>query len=418
MLNISALDLIKNGYSEAATPPGVLKQPPVLVNGTGSVPVVFTREFEDEIPAAELLRRCAWEIGEHKPAEANKPAENHVGLAIVAPHQGFAHWRIQPEWIEKISKERGQAWQNCRLIIRLYDVTCIQFNGFNAHAIQNISIPNICGQQLFALSRAGTVQLAEVGFELKSGEFIPAARSQCVQFPPDGVSSRTDHAALLVDEKLRVEAVDNIWEQDSILAERRKPKLREKLRIATFAFEAAACGSNSVLGKFVSELATGQAQHGHEVHVFLPRSEAFSTDLKHGAVHYHALNVPVNASIMDAALEYARATEKRLKEFPDFDLYHLHEWMTGLAPWIGTRPTILSLTSTETTRLNGSEPTALSREISKIERDLVQMAECVLTPAWLRGKALAEFGADEQRIRAFPMEGRVPTESDSDLDSA
>jgi hypothetical protein len=49
---------------------------------------------------AETLRRYAWEIGEENAAETYVPADNHVGLVAVTPNQGFAHWRIQQQWVE------------------------------------------------------------------------------------------------------------------------------------------------------------------------------------------------------------------------------------------------------------------------------------------------------------------------------
>src|SRR5690348_10045415 len=83
----------------------------------------------------EFLRRCAWEIGERKPADAYVPAENHVGLCVVNPTSAFAHWRICPDWIEKMYAARGGAWHNCRLVLRLYDVSYVIFNGLNAHSM-------------------------------------------------------------------------------------------------------------------------------------------------------------------------------------------------------------------------------------------------------------------------------------------
>ncbi|HEY7424755.1 MAG TPA: DUF4912 domain-containing protein, partial [Gemmataceae bacterium] len=85
----------------------------------------------------ETLRRCAWEVGEQRCADAYVPAENHVGLAAVTPHQGFAHWRIRSEWVDETARQRGGAWHNCRLVLRLYDVSYIQFTGTNAHRIQD-----------------------------------------------------------------------------------------------------------------------------------------------------------------------------------------------------------------------------------------------------------------------------------------
>src|SRR6266849_4027726 len=139
---------------------------------------------------AEFLCRCAWEIGEKKPAAAYCPTENHAGLAAVTPSQGFAHWRILSEWVDRSAREKGDAWHHCRLIMRLYDVSYIQFNGLNAHRIQDQTLPGLCGQAFFKLPRPGTWQIAEVGFLLRNGEFIPAARSQSVPFPPDAASSR------------------------------------------------------------------------------------------------------------------------------------------------------------------------------------------------------------------------------------
>src|SRR5205085_580987 len=80
-------------------------------------------------PDPEALRRWILEIGQAKPAEAFAPNHNHTALAAVLPAQGFAHWRILPGWVEETAKKRGGAWTNCRLILRLYDVSYIHFNG-------------------------------------------------------------------------------------------------------------------------------------------------------------------------------------------------------------------------------------------------------------------------------------------------
>src|SRR5262249_30245396 len=145
------------------------------------------------------------------------PAASHVGVHYVSPAQGFVHWRILQSWIDKVARERGHAWHNCRMILRLYDVSYIEFNGFNAHGIVNITLPKICGHMFFGLPRPGTFQLGEVGFGLRNGEFIAAARSLTVQFPADAASRKGGHAALLVDDKFHIEAVHNLWEQEAFL---------------------------------------------------------------------------------------------------------------------------------------------------------------------------------------------------------
>jgi glycosyltransferase involved in cell wall biosynthesis len=367
-------------------------------------------------PDSELLRRCAWEIGERKAAEIYTPVASHVGLAMASPCQGFAHWRILPAWVDEQVRQRGAAWHHCQMILRVYDVSCIIFNGFNANQVQDHPIHSLCGHLFFKLPRPGTWQLAEAGFLLRSGEFIPAARSPAVHFAADAVSSHTTHAGLLVTDRFRIEEIGNLWEQERILLERRKPKLRDRLRIAAFAFESLASGHVGILPKFVSELAAGQCAQGHEVHVFVPATDQLADDQQVGSVHYHPLDVSQRGSAVDLALSFARAAEKRLQDCPPFDLLHLCEWMTGLAPWIGTRPTVLSLSSIETTRRNGYAPSPLSLEIQQNERELAHAVDCILTPDWLRDKAVVEFGIDGDRVHAFPMEARLANDWEGPLD--
>jgi glycosyltransferase involved in cell wall biosynthesis len=362
------------------------------------------------------MRRVGWELGEKKPAAAFNAAENHVALNFVAPRHGFAHWRILPEWIERTAREKGEAWRDCRMVLRLYDVSLIIFNGFNAHRIIDIALPQISGHLFFHLPKPGATQLAEVGFVLRKGEFIPASRSLAVHFPPEAASGHSSTAALLVDEKLHCEPVQNLWDGEQFLIERKKPTLRKPLRIATLAFDAAALGQSGPLATFATELAKHQRADGHEVHVFAPRRENFDVTREIDGVVHHPLDLDLNLPPVHLALNFAHAAEQKISTLPGFDLFHVHEWIAGMAPWLNTRPAVLSLSSIETTRRNGADATPLSLEIQKTEREIARGFECVLTPDWLHAKALAEFGVDEQKLLAFPMEGRLPNEWEAPLD--
>lgn len=388
-------------YMEA---PDVAKEPPASLEPPPSP------------PDQETLRKCGWDMGVRRAGEWYTPAANHIALAMVHPFQGFAHWRILQKWVDDTAWSRGQGWFHCRLILRLYDVSYITFNGFNAHRIQDLDLPGIAGNTFFNLPRPGTNQLGEVGFLLRGGEFIPAARSQVIQFAGDAVSPRHDHSALLVDEKLHVEEVGNLWEQDRVLQERRKPKIRPGLRLAAFSFEIPACGQRSLVANFAAELAGQEASLGHDVHLFVPSCPQLNERTVLNGVTYHPLAVRPDGSAIEKALSFARSAEQEMRDLPAFDLYHMHEWMTGLAPWVGSEPSVLSLTSIESSRLNGAEPNEQSREIMKLERELAHGVECILTPEWLRPRAIHEFGIDGSVVQAFPMEARLPDEWECPLD--
>jgi glycosyltransferase involved in cell wall biosynthesis len=367
-------------------------------------------------PDQELLRRVAWEIGEKHPADEYVPPGCHVGMAMVHPTHGFVHWRILHEWVQSTRRAHENAWDGCRMIVRVYDVSYIQFTGFNAHRFQDHPLHGLTGQLFFNVPTPGTWQLAEVGFLLRSGEFLAAARSPVVAFAPDSPSRQGGSAALLVHAPGRIEPVGNVWDQENELRERRRPRLRHPLRIATLAFASRPSGQDGTLATFVSELAAGKNACGHEVHVFVPATAALPEDRDIDGVRYHPLHGVTGGSPVEAARAFAQATEDRLGDLPPFDLIHMHEWMSALGSWVGHRPTVLSLSSIEVTRRNGHAPDPLSRKIEEIERRIARAAGCVLTPASLRERAAAEFGLDSAQVYPFGMEGRLPNEWEAPLD--
>jgi glycosyltransferase involved in cell wall biosynthesis len=383
------------------------------VPSTTEPPIEFPACRESEPRSRTLdpafLRHSAWEVGATRAAEAYAPTENHVALGMVSPCQGFAHWRIRHEWIEQTRQQRGEAWQHCRMVLRLYDVSYLEFTGLNAHALQDQPLPGIAGQLFFKLPRPGTWQIGEVGFLLRSGEFIPAARSRSVPFAQEAASKRGDQAGLLVTPRFRLEEIANVWEQERILRERARPRLRQPLRLAFFAHTLA---PDDLSARFVQGLAAGQGRLGHDVHLFAPAGSNFDTPHEAEGIHYQPLAVGGANSPVDWARAYAGAAERRLGELPPFDIHHLQEWLTGPSD----RPFILALSSIEATRRHGAAPTPLSLRVEAAERTLARAAECVLTGEAMRTPALTHLGLDAGRMHAFPMEGRLPNEWTAPLD--
>jgi glycogen(starch) synthase len=149
--------------------------------------------------------------------------------------------------------------------------------------------------------------------------------------------------------------------------------------------------------------------------VFVPACEALREPRQIDGVQYHPLDVRDGQTPLETAQEFSRVAEQHLREFPPFDLLHLHEWMTGWVP-PGNCPTVLSLGSIEATRRNGTAPDELSLAIAEAEREVAQATSCVLTPPWLRDRAVTDLGLDSGRVHAFPMEGRLPNEWEWPLD--
>jgi glycosyltransferase involved in cell wall biosynthesis len=364
----------------------------------------------------EYLRNTAWEISERKPVEAFTPTTNHIAMAMVNPCRGFAHWRISPEWIEEARQKRGDRWRDCRIVLRLYDVSYITFNGLNANKIQDYSLPCICGQMFFNLSHAGTWQLGEVGFLLRDGEFIPAARSHTISFPRASTSSYGAQEALLVEEKsekeIKLETVGNLWEQEKILKDRKTPKLRQQLHIAILSLTLDRSGPP----EFIAKLAMGLAESGHEVDILSPTCDDDAACQNIPNVRFHGFDLDLNATPLEIANEFRMLVEWKLKTLPPFDIVHVHDWLAGVSLPAFDSAKICSLTSLETTRLNGTTPTDISKNIEDAEREVAQSADMVLVPGWLHDTAVKQLRIDGAHVRSFAMEGRQPNEWDCPLD--
>ena len=102
----------------------------------------------------------------------------------------------------------------------------------------------------------------------------------------------------------------NLWEQGRVLEERRKPRLRDGLRFASFSFETSASGQQSTTGKLAHELAVQQAALGHEAHLFVPVGQ-LKMDVVIDGVRYHVLKVRSDGSPIERALDFARGRRNR-----------------------------------------------------------------------------------------------------------
>src|SRR5262245_44768958 len=100
-ISTASLDLASRDYQAAAGTHRGLEGTPAALKPAG-------------LPDRELLQRIAWEIGERRTGDSFVPPNNHVGLGMVHPSQGFAHWRLLHDWVEQNRQARGHDWDGCR----------------------------------------------------------------------------------------------------------------------------------------------------------------------------------------------------------------------------------------------------------------------------------------------------------------
>jgi len=129
-----------------------------------------------------------------------KYGDNKIVLLVRDPYWCYAYWDLSEELINNKRKEIKPEWGNYDLILRIYDVTDIIFNGNNAHKFNDIKITGDANNWYINVWEAGRSYITDIGFKTADGHFILLARSNAVTTPRDKVSNITDEEWMVVDE--------------------------------------------------------------------------------------------------------------------------------------------------------------------------------------------------------------------------
>ena len=126
--------------------------------------------------------------------------DNKIVLLVRDPYWCYAYWDLSEELINNKKREIKPEWGKYDIILRVYDVTDIIFDGNNAHKFQDIKISWDANNWYINVWEAGRAYITDIGFKTEDGHFILLARSNVVNTPNDKVSNITDEEWMVVDE--------------------------------------------------------------------------------------------------------------------------------------------------------------------------------------------------------------------------
>lgn len=129
----------------------------------------------------------------------NRYFDNKVVLMARDPFWCYAYWDISGGVMQTKADEAKRSGEY-KLVLRVYDVTDIQFNGKNAHKYMDIEVTGDANNWYINVWEAGRTYIAELGFRTADGKFIVIARSNAVGVPSDRVSDKTDEEWMVMDE--------------------------------------------------------------------------------------------------------------------------------------------------------------------------------------------------------------------------
>jgi hypothetical protein len=143
-------------------------------------------------PSPADLRRISEEISALYPPPR---LGTELVLLEVNPHKAHAYWNIDIEDYRAAQIRSGLT--HAPLVLRLYDITGVEFNGRNAHTAFDMEVQGLQGHWYLDLWKDGRTHLADIGFRTNDGSLVCLARSNPVSTPAATESS--EYNTLAVD---------------------------------------------------------------------------------------------------------------------------------------------------------------------------------------------------------------------------
>ncbi|MDP2921646.1 MAG: DUF4912 domain-containing protein [Candidatus Omnitrophota bacterium] len=134
--------------------------------------------------------------GGHKPITINEyelpiyNATTRITLIAKDPFWIYAYWEIADSSIEDVKRQLGDNLDGARFVVRMYDVTYKDFNGFNANHWFDIEVGRHSNNWYISIWNDNASYLGEIGIVHHSGRFFSMARSNFVHTPRSGSSNR------------------------------------------------------------------------------------------------------------------------------------------------------------------------------------------------------------------------------------
>jgi len=126
--------------------------------------------------------------------------DNRIVLMIRDPYWCFAYWDLSEAKQSEIIREIQQSNHQTRLVLRVYDVTDVEFDGSNANDFMDIEISEDATNWYINVKSAARAYCVDLGLRYPDGRFMTIVRSNVITTPRDSVSPVIDEEWMVVDE--------------------------------------------------------------------------------------------------------------------------------------------------------------------------------------------------------------------------
>ena len=342
------------------------------------------------------LRDIAWETGHRYPV---RHSTDYIALSMVHPHLGHLHWHVREE--SAVAASKDDKFSKARLIIRVYDVTDLLFDGFNSHMFFDIEMGQLEGNYYFHVHHHGRDYMAETGLINREGEFRSFSRSKTVYFDHDRPSGNYHTGGLFVGGAInRTFPVENIFDApvyEKMNREMNGLKRTEDLSVAMVFLDInPEAGVRSGLGTYIEDVSGSIANFWGDMRLFAP-------------LIWESGDEPYTSIMSNILTISAKLNEELLNAYRErpFHILHCHEWYSLMAGLDTVNeldiPMVLSLHSTEYARAQGNINSRISSVICEWERRGIEKACLIIVPdSSARHHVINLYGASPEEVVTIP----------------
>jgi uncharacterized protein len=156
----------------------------------------------------EELTLTKYDIGAHTapnvynkdPMQTEEPPHtydiNRVVILPIDPKFAFIYWEVRQDTIDSVVSAFGPG----KLTLRVYDVTNIEFNGYNAHEWWDMDVHHRFGTWYLRHNKSDRNLMVDIGIRGNDGNFHAIYRSKAIYFPRDFMVGPGKILWMLVDE--------------------------------------------------------------------------------------------------------------------------------------------------------------------------------------------------------------------------
>ena len=130
--------------------------------------------------------------------------DNKIVLLVRDPWWLFAYWEIKKKKEEEATRKiRGAGEKPGKFVLRVYNVTGVNFNGKNARSFFDIDLKGLASSWYVNVDPPDSSWAVDIGIISNKGNFYLLARSNSVRTPCFGMSDVLDAEWMATEKEFR-----------------------------------------------------------------------------------------------------------------------------------------------------------------------------------------------------------------------